>query len=182
MADSRATTGHSHPWTVTQEQLSRVLAGIRVKNDPSSPIGSPVETSPVRAFSADEIRELGPGLITALGSASPEQIVTFYRASPGEVAHQVVTSGGLFMQNGHLYLILANYRIKTDAAPREETVAGFIDVRDNPLVPILRGGYMIAFEPSEALIQRTQRGITWNYLDDKKVLVVDLRRLQGRTP
>ncbi len=167
---------------MTQERLGRVLAGIRVENDPSSPIGSTIRTPPVPAFSADEIRELGPGLITALGSASPEQIVTFYRTSPGEASNRVVTSGGLFVQNGHLYLILANYRIKTDAAPREETVAGLMDVRDNPLVPILRGGYVVAFEPSDASVQRAQRGTAWNYLDDKKMVVIDLNRLLRARP
>jgi hypothetical protein len=177
VADSRAATGHSHPVTITQEQLRKILAGIRVQNDPSSPIGSTIETSPVRAFSADEIRALGPGLAIALSSASPEQIVTFYRASPGEVSNQVVTSGGLFVEGGHLHLILANYRIKTDAAPREEAVAGVVDVMDNPLVPILRGGYTVTFEPSEAWVPRTQRVTAWNYLDDRKVVVIDLDRL-----
>lgn len=179
-ADNRATDGHSHPALLSADQLTRVLGGIRVESDSSEPIGSANRTDPVPAFSAEDIRILGPVLLKALGSASPDQIVTFYRAQGGATSHRAVTSGGLFVQDGTLWLVLANYRVKTDAAPREETVAGVMDVRDHPLIPVVRGGYRVGFQPSEALVLPTQRRQAWNYPDDRKLVSVDLSRLGGQ--
>ncbi len=181
MADNRSTDGHSHPALLSADQLTRVLGGIRLESDSSEPIGSANRTDPVLAFSAEEIRILGPVLLKALGSASPDQIVTFYRVQGGETSHRVVTSGGLFVQDGTLCLVLANYRMKTDAAPREETVAGFMDVRDHPLIPVVRGGYRVGFEPSEAWVPPAQRRKTWNYPDERKLVMIDLNRLGGKT-
>ena len=179
MADNRATDGHSHPALLSADQLARVLGGVRLERDSSEPIGSAGRTVPVPAFSAEDIRILGPVLLKALGSASPNQVVTFYRAQGGETFPRLVTSGGLFVQDGTLCLVLANYRTKTDAAPREETVAGVMDVRDHPLIPVVRGGYRVGFQPSEALVPPAQRRKTWNYPDDRKLVTIDLRRLGG---
>lgn len=180
MADNRSADGHSHPALLSTDQLTRVLGGIRLESDSSEPIGSANRTEPVPAFSAEEIRILGPVLFKALGSASPDQIVTFYRVQGGETFHRMVTSGGLFVQDGTLCLVLANYRTKTDAAPREETVAGFMDIRDQPLIPLIRGGYRVGFEPSEALVEPAQRGKAWNYPDHRKLVMIDLNRLGGK--
>jgi hypothetical protein len=176
-ADNRSTGGHSHPALLSTDQLTRALGGIRLESDSSEPIGSANRTDPVPAFSAEEIRALGPLLIKALGSASPDQIVTFYRAQGGETFHRTVTSGGLFVQDGTLCLVLANYHTKTDAAPREEAVAGVMDVRDHPLIPVVRGGYRVGFQPSEALVPPAQRRQAWAYPDDRKLVTIDLRRL-----
>lgn len=180
VADNRATDGHSHPALLSTDQLARVLGGVQLESDSSEPTGSAGRTVPVRAFSAEDIRILRPVLLKALGSASPDQIVTFYRVQGGETFHRVMTSGGLFVQDGTLWLVLANYRVKTDAAPREETVAGVMDVRDQPLIPVVRGGYRVGFQPSEALVPPTQRRQAWNYPDDRKLVSVDLSRLGGQ--
>lgn len=178
VSDSRG-TGHSHPASLSSEELSRVLAGVRLESDSAEPIGSASRSESVPAFSGDDIRVLLPGLLNGLKAASPDQIVTFHRVLGGATAHRAVTSGGLFVQDGLLYLALANYRTKTDSAPREETVGGLMDVRDHPLIPVVRGGYKVGFEPSDAWVPREQRRLAWRYLDERKLAVIDLTRLAG---
>lgn len=179
MSDSRATTGHSHPAVLAPEQLARVLAGMRLESDSAEPMGSASRSDAVPAFSPEDIQVLVPGFLKGLKAANPDQIVTFHRVLGGGTAHRAVTSGGLFVHNGLLYLVLANYRTKSDSAPREETVGGLVDIRDHPLVPVVRGGYKVGFDPSDAWVPRDQRTVSWTYLDERKLAVIDLRRLTG---
>lgn len=179
-ADGRAEVPHSHPAKLTTEDLARILAGVRVTKEPGTLSVTTNPVAPAPAFTPDEIRRLAPYLADAFAKASPQEIVTFYRASGEVTGQQTVTSGGLFVQGGALLFVMANYRIRPYAAPAEEAVAVDMDARDHPLLPIVRGGFAIAYEPPDAAVAIDRAGFTWRYPDTNNVVVVDVSRVLNR--
>jgi hypothetical protein len=129
-------------------------------------------TSP--AFLSTESSLLAPYLSRALAKASPRDMVTFYMVPEGDR----VTSGGLFLRGRHLYFILANAR--TSLYGNQYENAHTVDTRDQPLLPIVRYQFSAAFTPEGAWIPNKQvRGRDGydRYLDESKLLVIDLDRL-----
>jgi len=182
-ADGRAEVLHSHPAKLTVEDLALLLAGVRVTKEPGTLTTATNPIAPVPAFTSDEVRRLAPYLADAFAKASPHEIVTFYRASGEVTGQQTVTSGGMFLQGGVLLFVMANYRIRPYAAPAEEAVAVDMDARDHPLLPIVRGGFAIAYEPPDAVVDPDRTGFAWRYPDENNVVIVDVSRvLSTRSP
>lgn len=182
--DPKAGTGHSHPASITPEHMTAVLKGVRVKN--RDVIGgfdllSGADGSP--AFSSKEILALGPHLSQALKKASPKQIATFYliEATPEQGA--LVTSGGVFIRNTYLYLILANARTSPFSVQYENTFTP--DMRDNPLMAIARFKFTVSFSPPDLRIANSQakeKDLYDGYVDESKMVVIDLARVSTGTP
>lgn len=182
--DPRAGTGHSHPFSITPEQISTVLTGVRVKQ--RDVIGgfellSEVDSAP--AFSTREILTLAPFLSRALQKASPKDIVTFHVTTRDPTKGILITSGGLFVRNGHLYLILANARTSPSSVQYENTYEP--DPKGDPLLPLARFKFAVDFTPGDARLPgkatRYADGYP-DYLDDAKLIVLDLARLFGPAP
>jgi hypothetical protein len=109
--DPQAGTGHSHPATLTSEQIAAALQGARIQNRDALGLGGLFrEAGSAPAFSAGEIAVLARHLAAALRKASPKDLATFYLATMDPALGRLVTSGGLFVRQGKLYLILANAR------------------------------------------------------------------------
>ena len=124
-----------------------------------------------------------PYLIQAFDQASPSQLIGFHLAvgPPDDPATRpVVTSGGFFVQNDHLYVILANYRTKPYGNAYEGSAVSEIDLRSDPLIPIMRGGYTLGFSPSTATVGAGDRGMGWNYVEEHKVIVIDLAKMPAQ--
>ncbi len=172
--------GHSHPITFTQEQVETVLKGLSVV-DRNEVIGEArelfskgQETTP--AFSPAQIRTLAPLLAQAFKKASPVDMVTFYFL----LGEKRVTSGGLFVRNGRLYFIVANFRTSPSTKIYETTYE--LDARDSPLLPVARFLYFVGFTPQQAWIStpkaRSLDGYE-RYMDESKLVVIDLAQLFG---
>jgi hypothetical protein len=90
----------------------------------------------------------------------------------------VVTSGGMFVRQRRLYFILANFRTSPATKIYETTYE--LDARDMPLLPVARFLYLVGFKPKEAWVPngevRGKNGYE-RYLDESKLIVVDLDRL-----
>jgi len=181
--DPKAGAGHSHPVSITSEQMAAVLKGVRVKS--RDVIGgfellSDKDSAP--AFSSREILALAPYLSQAFKKASPKDIATFYLTTQDTGHGSLVTSGGLFVRNGHLYLILANVRTSPSSIQYENTYE--LDSKDQPLLPIARFKFSVGFIPNEARMPsgkaRDSDGYP-DYLDDSKLVVIDLARLFSGT-
>lgn len=179
MFDPQAGTGHSHPTVITPEQIARLLRGVWVtKRDivgmgllAGEPEGTP-------AFSPAETNTLATYLAEALGKASPKDMATFYLTMADPSGSRLVTSGGLFVRNGRLYFVLANFRTSPSSGQYETPYE--IDSRDDPLLPIARYKFTVGFTPSHARIPNAHvRGKDGyeRYLDESKLLVIDLKRL-----
>jgi hypothetical protein len=177
--DPKAGTGHSHPASITPEHMTAVLKGIRVKNrDVAGGFDLLSDKDSAPAFSTAEILALAPHLSLAFKKASPSQIATFYLTTQDFTRGALVTSGGLFVRNQHLYIIVANVRTSPSSIQYENTYE--LDTKDQPLLPIARFKFTVGFIPSEIRVPtgtaRSADGYP-SYLDDSKLVVIDLPRL-----
>jgi hypothetical protein len=184
MFDPEAGAGHSHPASIAPEQLAIVLRGVRGQGrDVIGGFGLFQEDDSAPVFSLAEITLLAPFLSQALKKASPQDMVTFYLTVPDPNRGKLVTSGGLFVRGGRLYLILANARTSPSSVQYENTYE--IDTRDQPLLPIARYKFTVGFTPREAWIPNAQakkQDGYEGYVDESKLLVIDLSRLPAENP
>jgi hypothetical protein len=172
-------SGHSHPVTMTPEQMAKVLGGVLVA-DRSQIIGTIKgdETDWTPAFTPIQIKTLAPLLIEGLRKASPKDLVSLYLTILDREHGKLITSGGLFVRKERLYFILANFRTMPSSKIYETTYE--IDVRSEPLLPIARFQFALGFRPKEAWIPnsevRGKDGYEW-YMDESKMVIIDLKRL-----
>ncbi len=179
--------GHSHPITFTSEQMALVLQGVSVV-DRNRVIGEVrdffshnQEGTP--AFSAGQIKTLAPLLVQAFKKASPVDMVTFYFLTGDKDRGKLVTSGGLFVRKGRLYFIFANFR--TSPSTKIYETAHEIEARDMPLLPVARFLYIVGFKPEEAWVPVTEARKNdgyERYMDESKLLVIDMNRLFAGRP
>ncbi len=169
---------HSHPAELTTAQLAKVLRGIMII-EPLAKIPLIDDTSQPRrhpAFSEKETEALAPLLAIGLQRATAEEIVTFYKSTPPSGIRREVTSGGLFVQDDELHVILSNYRSPTHfmADP------GSVDTTDDRLAPLRaiapqRG--QLDFDPKQARrepeVSLLERLFQW----DRREIIVLLRQI-----
>jgi len=125
-------TGHSHPAAISSEQVAAVLRGVGVQaRDNIVGFGMFVNKATIPAFLSAETAVLEPYLAQAFVKASPKDIVTFYLVTPHLTRGDLVTSGGLFVRNRHLYVILANAHSSKYSSPVRER---FADRHERPAV------------------------------------------------
>jgi len=129
---------HDHPAEWTEAELSAILSrlllqervGLLEKKPPPQPV-----------FSADEVAQLAPRLQQAFRMARPTEWIVFcFIRSTGTA--QEVTSGGFFLQDRHLHVIVASYR-----EPVSSGQDGTEAVRANPLQALKRTGRTLTFDP-----------------------------------
>lgn len=176
--DPEAGTGHDHPVSLAPEQLARILQGIRVAGrDVVVGFGLFGDRQGSPAFLPSQAAALAPHLSQALKKASPRDLATFYLIT--NVGGIRVTSGGIFHRKGHLYVILANAHTSPSSVQYETTYEP--NLGDQPLLPIARYKYEVSFEPAEAWIPnsraKTQDQYDRSYMDESKVVVIDLSRI-----
>ena len=175
--DSKAGPGHNHPAQLRPEVIRQVLDGIRIQSRKAFLVPSLITGGPpfVPAFSKEEEAVLAPHLSRALAEAKPDELVTFYRRVSTSTVGLAITSGGLFVHDQHLYVILANARTLPSEAMREGLTSE-IDPIDNPLLPISRTSFRATFEPATSIVPEDERWV-WPYIDQGRVVVIDLVQL-----
>jgi hypothetical protein len=178
--DPEAGHGHSHPASITPEQMATILRGVWVTKQDVFGLGELLQDPEAKpAFSAADIVTLTPHLSEALRKASPKDLATFYLALGDPNLGKLVTSGGLFVRESQLYLILANWRTPLSAGPFEG-MAYELDSRDTPLFSIARHRFAVGFSPKDAWVLHRQSkdpNVYDRYVDPAKLLVIDLSRL-----
>ena len=181
--DPSSGAGHSHPAAISSEQIAAILRGIGLQpRDHIAGFGLFTKNSGTPAFLSAEVAVLAPFISQAFAKASPKDMVTFYLVSRNPDQGDLVTSGGLFLRNRHLYVILANAHSSKYSVQYEN--ASPIDTRDQPLLPLARYRFSTTFTPEEAWIPNKQvRGKDGygRYFDETKLIVVDLDRLAEAT-
>ena len=181
MYDPSADPPHDHPYNLTPAQLVQILKGMWVKErNRVIGFGLFMEEQGRPAFSNQEISLLAPYLSQALQKASPKDLVTFYILGNGGKQGSLVTSGGLYVQNGRLYFILANYRSAFSDAANINVTGTELDNRDYPLEPIRRYKFSVGFSPADSWIPydraRSLPGYQ-PYPDPALRVVIDLTKL-----
>ncbi len=104
---------YDHPATWTTEELSAILSRLLLEEqrgilDTAKP--------PRPVFSQEEINHLAPAIQNAFRTARPHEWLSFHLTEPFGNA---ITSGGLFIKNGRLHIILANHQEPGSAEDRD---------------------------------------------------------------
>lgn len=174
--DSKAGQDHSHPAEVSSDVIRRVLSGVRIQSRKSFVPSILTGDAPLgEAFSKEEQTVLAPHLSRALAEAKPDELVTFYRRVSTSAVGLAITSGGLFVHGSHLYVILANDRTLPSEG-MSQSVVSEIDPIENPLLPISRTSFRVAFEPAVSIVPEDERW-PWPYIDPGRMVVIDLVQL-----
>jgi hypothetical protein len=180
--DPKAGPGHSHPAVVPPEHIAETLRGLRLYGrDVLGTFGALGDHQGSPAFGEREASFLAPHLAAGLAKASTRDLVTFHLVQRDNQGAPLVTSGGVFVRGRHFYIILANARTSPSSIQYETTYEP--NSRTNPLLPIARFKYAAGYEPADQRIPTSdaKRVDGWEgYLDESKVVVVDLEGLGGR--
>lgn len=100
----------SHPTTIEQAMMGRVLRGIRVEQNIGPSGGSDQDGKhSLHVFSKEQIEFLSPLLTAALGQAQPEHWVVFRSIDSGATTPKV-TAGTLYAHESLLYVTLTHFR------------------------------------------------------------------------
>lgn len=173
--DPRSDPGHNHPSTLSPKLIKQVLTGLRVQklgHVVLSLVTGDLETVP--AFSAGEIDDLAPKISQALATAQPTEVAAFYRRVSDASLGLGVTSGGMLVRDGLLYVVLANHRSRFTDVMREGTSYELDPVRD-PLQSLRSRAFKVSFVADRAVAHPTS---PWDYIDPGKVVVLDLQTLE----
>jgi hypothetical protein len=133
---------HSHPITIRKEEIRNILKAFSVKPRSNFTQGNKFgymavpqlpDSSP--AFSSPQLKFLAEHLSDGLQRATPLEEVVFYLEEPQSQDTSLLTSGGAYVQDGHLHVLLANFRLPTIG--QEEV----LKARANPLLVLSAPGY-----------------------------------------
>ena len=179
----RNTEGHSHPVSITTEEMTAVLSGVMIE-EPFRPLAfldKDKEPSRRPAFTEAEVQFFAPLLILGLRQATPEEVVTFYQTRQDTAIIRKVTSGGIFVNGEELHIVLSNYRSQTHfmADP------GVVDTTDDRLTPmrsIAPQEGRLDFEPVSAIAPSHSSGLSNVFRRDRREVVVLYRRLAPAKP
>jgi hypothetical protein len=176
-------TEHSHPISLTPEQIAAVLGGVRIHEPIALVRGDILEPNPVPrihpAFTDKDIALFAPLLALALNKATPEEVVTFYQTRKISAITREVTSGGLFVQGDELHLVLANYRSHTRSMA-DSGVAETADDRLTPMQSLAPQGGRLDFEPDSAKRERLVGSLGKILQWDRRELAVLYKQLPPR--
>ena len=179
-ADTKAAQAHTHPAALTPEQVKTVLGGIRVQPR-EEPIMSVLGSMPavLPAFSPTELQALSLPISTALATAKPNELITFYRRISDTEIGLGFTTGGIFVEKGLIYIILANYR----ALPIDGMVRGvpgyLVDPVNDPLLTLGKKSYKLSYVRPEAEVHPVE----WSgRYDPLHTLIVDIILAMGGMP
>lgn len=183
--DPHAGSGHSHPATVTPTQMVAALKGLTIlERDTITGVGI-FEDESIPALFEKTVNVLTPHLVSGLAKASPRDLVTFFLAHRENRRAPLITSGGVFVRNQHLYVILANARSSLSGNQYETPYPP--DAKSEPLLPITRYKFAVSFVPATLRIPTAEakKRDDWSgYLDESKVVVLDLAAMAstGKSP
>ena len=167
-------TWNTHPATLSRRQMIEALSGLRVREHRPGPIRwlrGPADREP--AFREKEIELLAPRLLEGLALAVPQELVTFYVSQPVNATKREVTSGGVYVRDGSLHIIVSNHRIPYQIPP-----AGLIYDRRYPLFSLAPLDVDILYVEEDTVLPK-EEGFLDAILGDEhsSEIVLDLSRL-----
>jgi hypothetical protein len=144
-ADAKAAAGFhfDHPATWPVEDVAAIMGRFQVQERVALLEQTP---PPQPCFSPEEIRRLAPPVQKALRTAGPSEWVVFYVGRPAGTA-QEVTSGGFFLKEGQLHVVIANQRERV--LPGSD---GAEAVRVNPMRSLGGRAFRLMFDPPRYIL------------------------------
>ena len=144
VATDELNKGYSHPATISEEQMKKVLKGFYVEKDKTA-----FSTSNIRhrALSDREVEFFAPLFVRGLQQATPEEIVTFFETAEISELYEGTTSGGVFVKDDTFHMILSNHSVKTQIWQNNDEYEAPYRLR--PLEPIKPEPGRLVFEPTQ---------------------------------
>ena len=174
--DVHAESGNSHPATLAVPTIKQVLTGLRVQRRGDIVLSLVTgEAEAVPAFSSAEIEDLAPRISQALATTTPTELVGFYRRVSDSGLGLGVTSGGILVRDGLLYVVLANHRSRFSDAMREGLSYEVDPVRD-PLLSLRSRAFKVSFVTDRAVAHPVK---VWDYIDSGKVVTLDIQTIES---
>lgn len=169
---------YEHPATWTTEDVLAILSRLLLEER-----GGLMDSArpPHSVFSAEEVTLLVPAIRDSFRMAKPSEWVAFSISTPSD-SGLAVTSGGMFLADSRLHVIVANHRALV--AQNSEELAS---VRANPFHSIRGSGGVLTFESSRFVIGR-QSNWSGGHRASASELILDHRgflsflKLAGTTP
>ncbi|MGD9726930.1 MAG: hypothetical protein AB7R40_00100 [Nitrospiraceae bacterium] len=170
--------GHSHPVSMTEEEMAAVLSGIMIDEPPRllSFLDKDKEPPHHPAFTEAEVQFFAPLLAVGLRQATPEEVVTFYQTRQDTAIIRKVTSGGLFVDGEEMHIVLSNYRSPTHYMA-DPGVDDTTDDRLTPMRSIAPQQAGLDFEPSHAIAPSHKNWLSTLFSTDRRELVVLYRKV-----
>lgn len=170
--DTKAIQAHSHPAVISPDQVKAILGGVRVQKS-GYPVLDLIAGQPegIPAFSLGDVLSLAAPISRAFALASPAEIVTFYRRVSDIQVGLGFTTGGLFMQEGFVYLVLANHRAKPVDAMIRDVPVYLADPVEEPMLSLGRTDYRLSYTREEAEVHPLDWG--GGRYDRAKTIIID---------
>lgn len=131
----------------------------------------------VPAFTDEEVGLLSVQVTEALAEANYDERVTFYLSKPQTSAKRIVTSGGLYVRDSQLHVVLGNWQIVYGIP-----TYGMIYDRRYPMRPTAAKGFDLLYEQPEAARQVKGSWIDSVFANSTDELVIDLTKVKTPEP
>lgn len=169
---------HAHPALLPADKLRVILAGLRIQEHRIAPQRWIQGEAPlVPAFSDEEVALLSTQIAEALAQAKYNERVTFYLSQPQTSVKRVITSGGLYVRDAELHLLLGNWQIVYGIP-----TYGMIYDRRYPMRPTAAKGFDLFFEQPGAVIQVKSSWLDNLFANSTDELVLDLTKIKFPEP
>ncbi len=169
---------HAHPAHLSPQMMRTILSSLRIQEHRIA-LQRWIQGEPplVPAFTEDEVAWLSVQVSEALAQAEYDERVTFYLSKPQTSAKRIVTSGGLYVHDSELHVVLGNWQIVYGIP-----TYGMIYDRRYPMRPTAAKGFDLLFEPPEAARQVKGSWIDSVLANSSDELVIDLTKIKSPEP
>ncbi|WP_455377872.1 hypothetical protein [Petrachloros mirabilis] len=162
---SSSSPPYGHPAALTIDELSAILSRLLLEER----VGIMDRPRPPRpVFSLEEVSVLAPTIQDSFAKATPREWISFALSTPIE-NQTVITSGGMFLSDSLLHVVIANHR-----TPVDTTSEDLSNVRANPLGSIRGSGSILTFESSR-FVMGTQANWAGGHRASASELILDYK-------
>ena len=169
----QATNKFAHPVVLSETEWDRLLRHIYVRPQRKFLAFGDDQPVPALAFGEDERRYLAKYLAEGFDHARTDEWVVFYLSHPREPGITEIDSGGLFVEDGRLHLVFANYH--------QPVSMSFIQrqIRNDPLHPAGDSFYDVIPKPDQTVQTARRRVLTESLRKQVSEVVIDYGAVLG---
>lgn len=163
ITDANRGRGYSHPASVSAERMAGILRDLYIEPKSFVLSGDAGQDERYRVFTDDAADTLAPYLADGLMLADAQEIVTFVQTVPVSSRQERITSGGIFIADGNLHIVLANHRVKQAIWQDLETYQA--PVYTQPLTPIAAQSGRLVFKSESSMPTVSESDFTEGWSD-----------------
>ena len=166
----------AHPMVLSETDWGRLLSGVYIQEQKKLLSLGTAQPAPSLVFDEDERRYLAKHLAEGFRQAKPDEWVVFYLRHPREPGLMEIDSGGLFVEDGHIHLVMANYH---------QPISMFFiqrQIEDDPLRPAGDSFYDVIPKPHQTVQTVRRRDPLQSLFKPVSELIIDYRAVLDHTP